>query len=46
MEGGFYRVDLNDKLAVLVLNSMYYMIDNDQSVDGSLPQLQLAWLTE
>jgi len=37
MAGGFYRVDLNDNLAVLVLNSMYFMIDNDQSVEGDVP---------
>ena len=29
MEGGFYRYDVNNNIAVLVLDSMYYLIDND-----------------
>jgi hypothetical protein len=29
---------------VLVLNSMYYLIDNDESSEGDVPQGQLSWL--
>lgn len=29
MQGGFYRYDVSDEVAVLVLDTMYYLIDND-----------------
>lgn len=44
MQGGFYRYDLSSTVAVLVLDSMYYLIDNDQTPEGSVPQGQFDWL--
>lgn len=44
MKGGFYRYDLSSTVAVLVLDTMYYLIDNDQSPEGSVPQGQFDWL--
>lgn len=44
MEGGFFRYDVNEKVAVLVLDSMYYLIDNNQGPEGSVPQRQFDWL--
>jgi predicted MPP superfamily phosphohydrolase len=35
--GGFYRYDISSTVSVLVLNSMYYMIDNDMVPEGSVP---------
>jgi hypothetical protein len=34
MQGGFFRYDVSDTVSVLVLNSMYYLIDNDQTPEG------------
>ena len=44
MNGGYYRYDVNEKVAVLVLDSMYYMTGNDQSLEGDVPQTQFGWL--
>ena len=44
MYGGFYRYDISSTVSVLVLNSMYYMIDNDMVPEGSVPLDQLDWL--
>jgi len=37
MQGGFYRYDISSTVSVLVLNSMYYLIDNDESTEGNVP---------
>jgi hypothetical protein len=37
MQGGFYRYNVSNELAVLVLDTMYYLIDNDQTPEGSVP---------
>jgi hypothetical protein len=44
MQGGFYRYDISSTVSVLVLNSMYYLIDNDETPEGDVPQTQLDWL--
>jgi hypothetical protein len=38
MQGGYYRYDISSTVSVLVLNSMYYMIDNDQRPEDSVPE--------
>jgi len=37
MQGGFYRYDVSSEVAVLVLDTMYYLIDNDQTPEGGVP---------
>jgi hypothetical protein len=37
MQGGFYRYDISSTVSVLVLNSMYYLIDNDETPEGDVP---------
>lgn len=44
MSGGFYRYDVSSEVSVLTLNSMYYLIDNDQSPEGQVPEGQFSWL--
>ena len=41
-EGGFFRYDLNDRLSVLALNTIYFSVKNSQ--DLSTATSQLAWL--
>ena len=45
-EGGYYRVDLNDKTSAIVLNSMYYdSLRNTTLVPMSgIGEQELAWL--
>lgn len=44
LDGGYFRYDVNDQISVLVLDTMYYMIDNDQKSEGSTPNTQFDWL--
>jgi hypothetical protein len=44
MNGGFYRYDVSNEVSVLVMNTMYYLIDNDQTPEGQVPQGQFSWL--
>lgn len=37
MKGGFFRYDVSSEVSVLVLDTMYYLIDNDQSPEGQTP---------
>lgn len=34
MQGGFFRYDVSSTVSVLVLDTMYYLIDNDQTPEG------------
>ena len=42
-EAGHYRADVNDKLTVLQMNSMYMAYD-DKSDHGDEADVQLKWL--
>jgi hypothetical protein len=41
-EGGFFRYDLNDRLSVLALNTIYFSVKNSQDLGTATSQL--AWL--
>ena len=47
-KGGYYRVDLNDKVSTLVLNTLYYDSKRDYSVvaDAGEGAVELKWLEE
>lgn len=44
--GGYYRVDIDSKLSVLALNTLYWNKKNDGSKQGSEGQDQLNWLKQ
>lgn len=46
MNGGYYRIDLSDTLSVLALNTLYYSIKNDKTIQNNEDTEQLSWLTD
>jgi hypothetical protein len=44
--GAYYKVDINEKVSVLALNSMYWGFANDLKVEGPEPADMMNWLQE
>ena len=44
--GAYYRVDVNEKVSVLALNSMYWGFDNEFAAEGKEPLDMMAWIQE
>jgi hypothetical protein len=44
--GAYYRVDVNDKVSVLALNTMYWGFDNDLHVEGQEGEDMMAWIQD
>jgi hypothetical protein len=42
--GSYYRVDLTDKVSALVLNTMFYDDDDDESYQGNEGDVQMDWI--
>ena len=45
-DGGYYRVDIDDSLSVLALNTLYYGIHCDESKVGKEGLNQMKWLQD
>ena len=46
MNGGYYRVDVSDKISVLALNTLYYNKKNDPTEETTEGADQFQWLTD
>lgn len=47
LKGGYYRVDLTDKVSYLALNTMYYDSAKDDDFDaGKFGYHQMMWLRD
>ena len=46
MEGGYYRVDIDENISILALNSQYYDLDDETQYQGNESSLMLDWLEE
>ena len=44
MAGGYYRVDLTDKISILAMNTQYYDSLRDPNVAGDSGMMQMDWL--
>jgi len=44
LNGGYYKADLSDNFSVIVLNTLYYSISNNNSNDPKAGDTQIEWL--
>lgn len=44
MAGGYYRVDLTDKISILAMNTLYYDSLRDPNLAGDSGMMQMDWL--
>jgi Calcineurin-like phosphoesterase len=44
INGGYYKVDVNEQLSVIALNTLYYSKKNDEDNDPVAANLQFEWL--
>lgn len=44
MNGGYYRVDIDSKLTILAINTLYFNTKNDATNQGTEAQDQLDWI--
>ena len=45
LDGGYYRVDYDDQLSIFSLNTVYFSKKNDEDLDPTAANTQLAWLS-
>lgn len=43
MNGGYYKADISEDLSVIVLNTLYFNVDNNANNDPDAAEEQLSW---